>query len=99
MHELSPRGKKCHAMEWLLEEAKEMYEQAESDELKDVVLVLSALKVEHYEISSYSSLWEFAELLWFNEAADLLEETLAEEEATDDKLNDIWETLHKEILP
>lgn len=96
MCELSPRGKKCHAMEWLLEEANEMYESAESEELRDIVLILSAQKVEHYEISSYGTLCEFAELLGFNEAADLLEESLEEEESTDEKLNELAAALNGE---
>ncbi len=63
MCDLTPRGKKCLAIEGLMDEAKEMLEAAETDEVRDVVLIVSGQKVEHYEISSYGTLCEFAELL------------------------------------
>jgi len=81
-----------------MEESKEMLEAAETDEVRDVMLIISAQKVEHYEISSYGTLTEMAELLGFNEAADLFAETLDEEEMTDDALTDLADSLNKEAL-
>ncbi len=63
MHDLGERGQKCPVMDGLIEEAHEMIEKAETDEVRDIVLIVSGQKVEHYEISSYGTLTEFAELL------------------------------------
>lgn len=52
-------------------------------------LIAAAQKVEHYEIASYGTLVELAHQLGFEDAADLLEETLEEETATDEKLTDL----------
>lgn len=66
-----------------------MIEAAETDAVRDSLLIVSAQKVEHYEISSYTTLSEFAEMLGFHEAADIFEETLEEEDATDEALLDL----------
>jgi ferritin-like metal-binding protein YciE len=77
-----PKGKKCKAMVGLIEEGEDVID----DELGDAALICAAQKVEHYEIASYGSLQSWAELLEENEAAELLQETLDEEKATDEKL-------------
>jgi ferritin-like metal-binding protein YciE len=56
-----------------------------------VALVMSAQKVEHYEIASYGSLRALAQTCGLTEIAQLLEQTLDEEKATDEKLNKIAE--------
>ena len=76
------RSKKCKAMQGLVEEGEDVIDE----ELGDAALICAAQKVEHYEIASYGSLQSWAELLEENEAAELLQETLDEEKATDDKL-------------
>jgi ferritin-like metal-binding protein YciE len=50
------RGKPCHAMEGLIEEAKEIMEMGLEPELLDVALIAAAQKVEHYEIAGYGTL-------------------------------------------
>ncbi len=84
----TPKGKKCKAMEGLVAESKELIEEDEGD----AALICAAQKVEHYEIASYGSLVSWARLLGEDEAADLLEETLGEEEQADEKLTDIAES-------
>lgn len=81
------RGKLCHAMEGLVEEAKDMMEEDLSPELMDAALIAAAQKVEHYEIASYGTVHAYAVALGEQEVADLLEQTLNEEKATDEKLN------------
>jgi len=81
------RGKKCEAMEGLIEEAKEQMEEIEDPEVLDCALIVAAQKVEHYEIAGYGSLHALAKALGNDEVANLLGETLAEEKATDEKLN------------
>jgi ferritin-like metal-binding protein YciE len=77
-----PKGKKCKAMQGLVEEGQELIDE----KMGDAALICAAQKVEHYEIASYGSLQSWATLLEENEAADLLQETLDEEKATDEKL-------------
>jgi ferritin-like metal-binding protein YciE len=81
------RGKPCHAMEGLIEEAKEIMEMGLGPELLDVALIAAAQKVEHYEIAGYGTLVALAQASGFNEAAQLLQETLDEEKKTDQLLN------------
>lgn len=93
---ISPGEKKCKAMEGLLEEGKEVLEEDGNDACIDAALIISAQKVEHYEISSYGSASAIAEHLGEDEIMELLEATLEEEEAADMKLTDISLS---EILP
>ena len=87
--DLPKRAKKCEAMEGLIEEARSNMEELDDKALLDVGMIISAQKVEHYEIAGYGSLVALAKQLGHQEAADLLEQTLSEEKATDQKLNQI----------
>ncbi|MFR2442220.1 MAG: ferritin-like domain-containing protein [Escherichia coli] len=80
---------KCVAMEGLIEEANEVIESTEKNEVRDAALIAAAQKVEHYEIASYGTLATLAEQLDYRKAAKLLKETLEEEKATDIKLTDL----------
>jgi ferritin-like metal-binding protein YciE len=82
------KGKKCKAMQGLIAEGDELIQEKEGD----AALICAAQKVEHYEIASYGSLCAWARLLEEDQAADLLEETLDEEKAADEKLTSIAET-------
>ncbi|KIO78722.1 hypothetical protein TH53_02045 [Pedobacter lusitanus] len=86
---LTARGKKCKAMEGLLEEADEIMESFEGSPSSDAALIAAAQKVEHYEIASYGCLVTYAKLMGHNEAEELLTETLAEEKDTDGLLTEI----------
>jgi ferritin-like metal-binding protein YciE len=57
----------------------------------DAGLIAAAQAVEHYEIARYGALRSWAELAGLDDAADLLDETLAEEKATDAKLTELAE--------
>ncbi|EJM0482989.1 ferritin-like domain-containing protein [Escherichia coli] len=80
---------KCAAMEGLIEEANEVIESTDKNEVRDAALIAAAQKVEHYEIASYGTLVTLAEQLGYKKAAKLLKETLEEEKATDGKLTDL----------
>ncbi|CAM6353645.1 MULTISPECIES: YciE/YciF ferroxidase family protein [Citrobacter] len=80
---------KCVAMEGLIEEANEVIESTEKNEVRDAALIAAAQKVEHYEIASYGTLVTLAEQLGYTKAVKLLKETLEEEKATDLKLTDL----------
>ena len=86
------RGKRCKGMEGLLEEGKEIMEEEGEDAVIDAALIAGAQRVEHYEIAAYGCLRTYAQLLGYDDAAKLLSETLAEEEAADEKLNAIAES-------
>lgn len=86
--ETEAKGKKCKAMQGLVEEAQELIDEEEGD----AALICAAQKVEHYEIASYGSLRAWAELLDLDQAVDLLEETLSEEKETDERLTEIAES-------
>src|SRR3954464_11149359 len=49
------RGKRCEAMEGLIEEGREMIEEVDDDAVLDVGLITAAQKIEHYEIPRYGS--------------------------------------------
>ncbi|ECE6700156.1 ferritin-like domain-containing protein [Salmonella enterica subsp. houtenae] len=80
---------KCVAMEGLIEEANEVIESTEKNEVRDAALIAAAQKVEHYEIASYGTLATQAEQLGYSKALKLLKETLDEEKQTDLKLTDL----------
>jgi ferritin-like metal-binding protein YciE len=83
----SPKGKKCKAMEGLIEEGKELMEEDAEPEVLDAGLIGAAQKVEHYEIAGYGTVRTYAEMLGNDDAARLLQQTLDEEGMTDKKLN------------
>ena len=89
--EMEPRGKKCPGIEGLLEEAKEIMEDAEEPNTLDAGMLAAAQSVEHYEISKYGTLVAWAEELGMTDAASLLEETLAEEKNADRLLSQLAE--------
>lgn len=84
-------GKKCPAIEGIAEEAKEIMEEAENDSVRDAGLLAAAQAVEHYEMARYGTLCAWAEELGYDDACELLEETLDQEKAADEKLSEIAE--------
>lgn len=83
------RGKKCKAMEGLLEEASEIISDFEGSDALDAALISAAQKVEHYEIASYGCMTTYAKLMQHNEAAELFNQILEQEKETDVKLTKI----------
>lgn len=83
------KGKKCEAMKGLLAEGEDLMGENAEAEVLDAGLIASAQKVEHYEIASYGTVRTWAQVLGQIEAAELLNQTLDEESATDEKLSSI----------
>jgi ferritin-like metal-binding protein YciE len=81
------RGKKCDAIEGIIEEGEEIMEEYEDSPALDPGLLAAAQAVEHYEISRYGTLKAWAEKLSMPKAAKLIEQTLAEEKTTDETLS------------
>jgi ferritin-like metal-binding protein YciE len=81
------RGKKCDAIEGILDEGKEIMEEYAGTTALDAGLLASAQAVEHYEIARYGTLKTWAGTLSMKDAVKLLDLTLAEEKKTDDTLS------------
>lgn len=77
---------KCAAMEGLVEEGKEVIEEVEEGPLRDAALIGGGQKVEHYEIASYGTISAIAKQLGYTDVIPLLQATLTEEKAADEKL-------------
>ena len=88
----SARGKTCKGMQGLIEEGKEVMEKEGEGPVIDAALIASAQKVEHYEIAAYGCLRTYAQLLGLEQAVQLLQQTLEEEEATDKVLTQLGES-------
>jgi ferritin-like metal-binding protein YciE len=87
----TPRGKACKGMQGLVEEGKEILQEDGAREVIDAALISAAQRVEHYEIAAYGCLRTYAQLLGNADADRLLQQTLAEEEATDKALTALGE--------
>jgi len=86
------RGKQCAGMEGILEEGSQALEEDAEDSVKDAMLIAGCQRVEHYEITAYGTCIAWAQALGLDEVAEVLEETLAEEKAADEKLSAIAES-------
>jgi ferritin-like metal-binding protein YciE len=84
-----PRGKTCAAIVGITDEGAEIMEEYKGSPALDAGLLAAAQAVEHYEISRYGTLRAWAEELGLNDAVELLQKTLEEEEATDKALTEI----------
>ena len=87
---LTPRSKKCEAMEGLVKESQRVMEDLPKGSAAiDAGLIISAQKAEHYEIAAYGSLVQLAKTMGQNEIADLLQQTLDEEKQADQLLTEL----------
>ena len=83
------RGKKCEAIEGIIDEAKEHMEEIENENVLDAGMISSAQAVEHYEICRYGTLIEWAKDLGHDDAVALLQQNLEEEKNADSLLSRI----------
>ena len=89
-----PTGKTCKAMRGLVAEGRELLSEDADPAVMDAALIVAAQKVEHYEIASYGSVCTFGRVLGYHDATEILKQTMAEEERTDQLLSSIAETLN-----
>ncbi len=66
--------------------------EAKTDTVRDAAMVGAAQAVEHYEISRYGTLKAWATKLGLDDVVELLDATLEEEKATDEKLTELAES-------
>ena len=85
------RGKHCEGIAGIVEEGKNAMGEDFDEPTMDAVLIAAAQRVEHYEMAAYGTLVAWARGMGHNQAADLLQETLDEEKAADEKLTQIAE--------
>jgi ferritin-like metal-binding protein YciE len=91
MHGESPKAVTCPAIDGILEEANQILGDSKDSEVIDAAAAAAAQAVEHYEIARYGTLIAWARELGRDDCAGVLEQTLAEEKATDLKLTEIAE--------
>src|SRR4030095_12979366 len=77
-------GKKCAAIEGIIEEAEEVMKEGKEETNSDAAMLAAAQAVEHYEISRYGTLVAWAEKMEMSDAAELLEATLHGEKTRDE---------------
>lgn len=87
-----PRGKHCAGMAGIIEEGSDKMQEDAEDAVLDAALIAAAQKVEHYEIAAYGTAIAWAEALELSEVAEVLNESLAEENAADERLSALAET-------
>jgi ferritin-like metal-binding protein YciE len=87
----APRGRHCRGIAGIIEEGEELMQEGSAPDVSDAALIASAQRVEHYEIAGYGCVRTFAGRLEDDYAADLLQQTLDEEEAADQRLTDLAE--------
>lgn len=87
-----PRGKHCAGIAGIIEEGSELMQEDMEDAVMDACLIAAGQKAEHYEIGSYGTCIAWAEALNLTEVAQVLQETLAEEKAADEKLTALAES-------
>jgi ferritin-like metal-binding protein YciE len=86
------RGKKCDAIEGILDEGTEIMDEYKDEPTLDAGLLAAAQAVEHYEISRYGTLKNWAGKLGMRDVVKLLDQTLSEEKKTDDTLTKLADT-------
>jgi ferritin-like metal-binding protein YciE len=89
---VEPKLETCAAMKGLITEGEDMIDAKGDPDIKDAALIAAAQRVEHYEISAYGTARSFARRLGLTQAASLLQQTLNEESAADEKLTQIAES-------
>lgn len=87
----SARGVRCEAIDGIIEEAKELVEEARNGPTRDAAIIAAVQAVEHYEITRYGTLVAWARQLDHDDIAELCAANLAQEEGADRKLTALAE--------
>jgi ferritin-like metal-binding protein YciE len=85
------RGKHCDGIAGIIEEGKSVMEEDFDEVTMDACLIASGQRAEHYEMAAYGTLVAWARAMGHDDAADLLQQTLDEEKAADEKLSALAE--------
>jgi ferritin-like metal-binding protein YciE len=85
------RGKHCDGIAGIIDEGKSIMDEDFDDTTMDACLIAAAQRAEHYEMAAYGTLIAWAKAMGHKQAQSLLQETLAEEKAADEKLSRLAE--------
>ena len=85
------KGKHCDGIAGIIEEGSSVMEEDFDDATMNACLIASGQRAEHYEMAAYGTLVAWARVLGHDDAADLLQQTLDEEKAADQKLSALAE--------
>lgn len=96
MLESRPKSRPCAGMRGLLEEGQHIMQEDMEAAAMDLALAGAARKVEHYEMVGYESVISLARQLGRKDAAQLLQETMSEEQQADRQLATISKSLVQE---
>jgi ferritin-like metal-binding protein YciE len=86
------RGKHCDGIAGIIDEGKAIMEEDFDDETMDACLIAAGQRAEHYEMAAYGTLVAWAQAMGHSDAAELLQQTLDEEKAADQKLSTLAES-------
>ena len=70
MHGVEAKGVNCPAIDGIIEEANEVAGEVDDKQVLDAALIAAAQAVEHYEITRYGTLIEWAKQLGRSDCAD-----------------------------
>jgi ferritin-like metal-binding protein YciE len=87
----SARGVRCEAMDGIVEESKEIMEDAQDGPTRDAAMIAAAQAMKHYMITRYGTLAAWANQLGYTDAAKLYKANLERNVAADEKLSAIAE--------
>jgi ferritin-like metal-binding protein YciE len=79
-------------MKGVIQEGSDLVDKIENDDTRDAGIITAAQRVEHYEMAGYGTVRAYAKLLKETKVVKLLEETFAEERATDEALSKLAES-------
>ncbi|CAA2105726.1 hypothetical protein MBUL_03338 [Methylobacterium bullatum] len=92
MHGHTPKAVTCPAIDGIIKETNEVSGEIGDKQVLDAALIASAQAVEHYEITRYGTLVAWAKQLGRDDCASVLQQTLDEERATDERLTRLAES-------
>jgi ferritin-like metal-binding protein YciE len=85
------RGKHCDGIAGIIDEGKNVMGEDFDEATMDACLIASGQRAEHYEMAAYGTVIAWARVMGHDDAADLLQQTLDEEKAADEKLSSLAE--------
>jgi ferritin-like metal-binding protein YciE len=89
--DVQPQRKHCAGIAGIIEEASETLKEDAPPAVIDACIIAGGQRAEHYEMAAYGTLVAWARTLELQQVAHLLEQTLEEEKAADEKLSDLAE--------
>ena len=96
--DVSPKGKHCKGMEGLIAEGSQLLGEDADPDVMDAGLISAAQHVEHYEMAGYGTVRTYAQLLGYDEQAEVLQTTLLEERETDQGLTELALTVNVDAI-